>query len=141
MLAPCGSDTLGFRSHNQRLYRHHPSSLSSSLIFFLFFFVFKQLPLGILKATESRPTLVELKDGETLNGHLVSCDGWMNLILKEVIQTSADGETFWRLPEVYVRGNHVRLRFCSLFPLSFRNWSRDTYSIGNLSILITTPSF
>lgn len=32
--------------------------------------------------------LVELKSGETLNGHLVNCDTWMNLTLKEVIQTS-----------------------------------------------------
>ncbi|KAJ4020808.1 hypothetical protein NW766_002302 [Fusarium irregulare] len=32
--------------------------------------------------------LVELKNGETLNGHLVSCDTWMNLTLKEVVQTS-----------------------------------------------------
>ena len=32
--------------------------------------------------------LVELKNGETLNGHLVTCDTWMNLTLKEVVQTS-----------------------------------------------------
>lgn len=32
--------------------------------------------------------LVELKSGETLNGHLVNCDTWMNLTLREVIQTS-----------------------------------------------------
>ena len=32
--------------------------------------------------------LVELKSGETLNGHLVTCDNWMNLILKEVVQTN-----------------------------------------------------
>lgn len=32
--------------------------------------------------------LVELKSGETLNGYLVNCDTWMNLTLKEVIQTS-----------------------------------------------------
>ena len=32
--------------------------------------------------------LVELKNGETLNGHLIQCDTWMNLTLKEVIQTS-----------------------------------------------------
>lgn len=51
--------------------------------------------------------LVELKDGETLNGHLVSCDTWMNLILKSVVQTSADGERFFKLPQVYVRGNNV----------------------------------
>jgi small nuclear ribonucleoprotein (snRNP)-like protein len=32
--------------------------------------------------------LVELKNGETLNGHLVLCDTWMNLTLREVVQTS-----------------------------------------------------
>lgn len=52
--------------------------------------------------------LVELKNGETLNGHLVNCDNWMNLTLKEVVQTSPDGDRFWRLPEVYIRGNNVR---------------------------------
>lgn len=52
--------------------------------------------------------LVELKNGETLNGHLVSCDTYMNLTLKEVIQTSPEGDRFFRLPECYVRGNNVR---------------------------------
>ncbi|MGH0168747.1 UNVERIFIED_CONTAM: hypothetical protein FKN15_055241 [Acipenser sinensis] len=33
-------------------------------------------------------TLVELKNGETYNGHLVSCDNWMNINLREVICTS-----------------------------------------------------
>lgn len=54
--------------------------------------------------------LVELKDGETLNGHLVKCDTWMNLTMKEVVQTMPDGEHFYHLPEVYVRGNNVSLR-------------------------------
>lgn len=53
--------------------------------------------------------LVELKNGETLNGHLISCDTWMNLTLKEVVQTSPDGDKFFRLPEVYIRGNNARL--------------------------------
>ena len=53
--------------------------------------------------------LVELKNGETLNGHLVSCDTYMNLTLKEVIQTSPDGDKFFRLPECYIRGNNVSL--------------------------------
>lgn len=52
--------------------------------------------------------LVELKNGETLNGHLVNCDTWMNLTLKEVVQTSPEGDKFVRLPEVYVKGNNVR---------------------------------
>jgi U6 snRNA-associated Sm-like protein LSm4 len=52
--------------------------------------------------------LVELKNGETLNGHLVSCDTWMNLTMKEVVQTSPEADKFVRLPEVYVKGNNVR---------------------------------
>ena len=55
--------------------------------------------------------LVELKNGETLNGHLVACDTYMNLTLKEVVQTSPDGDRFFRLPECYVRGNNVRSLF------------------------------
>ncbi|TFA99247.1 hypothetical protein CCMA1212_009013 [Trichoderma ghanense] len=46
------------------------------------------LPLGLLNAAQGHPMLVELKNGETLNGHLVMCDTWMNLTLKEVVQTS-----------------------------------------------------
>ena len=48
----------------------------------------RQLPLGLLNAAQGHPMLVELKNGETLNGHLVQCDTWMNLTLKEVVQTS-----------------------------------------------------
>ncbi|KAI1356826.1 hypothetical protein F5Y01DRAFT_301028 [Xylaria sp. FL0043] len=47
-----------------------------------------KLPLGLLNAAQGHPMLVELKNGETLNGHLVQCDTWMNLTLKEVVQTS-----------------------------------------------------
>ncbi|GAD94536.1 pentatricopeptide repeat protein [Paecilomyces variotii No. 5] len=66
-----------------------------------------QLPLGLLTAAQGHPMLVELKNGETLNGHLVQCDNWMNLTLKEVVQTSPEGDRFFRLPEVYVRGNNT----------------------------------
>ncbi|KAK3669866.1 RNA processing protein [Recurvomyces mirabilis] len=52
--------------------------------------------------------LVELKNGETLNGHLVNCDTYMNLTLKEVVQTSPEGDKFFRLPEAYVRGNNIK---------------------------------
>ena len=52
--------------------------------------------------------LVELKNGETFNGTLDSCDNWMNIKLKEVICTSRDGDRFWRLPEVVIRGNNIK---------------------------------
>ncbi|KAL2014422.1 hypothetical protein VTN00DRAFT_1947 [Thermoascus crustaceus] len=67
-----------------------------------------ELPLGLLTAAQGHPMLVELKNGETLNGHLVNCDNWMNLTLKEVVQTSPEGDRFFRLPEVYVRGNNIK---------------------------------
>ncbi|GAB7342353.1 hypothetical protein MBLNU457_g0575t1 [Dothideomycetes sp. NU457] len=66
------------------------------------------LPLGLLNAAQGHPMLVELKNGETLNGHLVNCDTYMNLTLKEVVQTSADGDKFFRLAEAYVRGNNIK---------------------------------
>ncbi|KYN42928.1 U6 snRNA-associated Sm-like protein LSm4 [Trachymyrmex zeteki] len=52
--------------------------------------------------------LVELKNGETYNGHLVSCDNWMNINLREVICTSRDGDKFWRMPECYIRGSTIK---------------------------------
>jgi len=73
--------------------------------------------------------LVELKNGETYNGHLVNCDGWMNINLRDVICTSRviflipffhlrgkkrssgclqDGERFWKIPHCYIRGNTIK---------------------------------
>ena len=52
--------------------------------------------------------LVELKNGETLNGHLVNCDNFMNITLREVYQTNPDGDRFWKLKECYIRGSTVR---------------------------------
>jgi len=66
------------------------------------------LPLTLLQTAQNHPMLVELKNGETYNGHLVSCDSWMNINLREVICTSRDGDRFWRMPECYVRGSTVK---------------------------------
>lgn len=57
---------------------------------------------------QNHPMLVELKNGETYNGHLVSCDNWMNINLREVICTSRDGDKFWRMPECYIRGSTIK---------------------------------
>uniref|UniRef100_A0A1B0DL24 U6 snRNA-associated Sm-like protein LSm4 n=1 Tax=Phlebotomus papatasi TaxID=29031 RepID=A0A1B0DL24_PHLPP len=67
-----------------------------------------KLPLSLLKTAQSHPMLVELKNGETYNGHLVSCDTWMNINLREVICTSKDGDRFWRMPECYIRGSTIK---------------------------------
>jgi small nuclear ribonucleoprotein (snRNP)-like protein len=47
-----------------------------------------QLPLSLLKTAQGHPMLVELKNGDTYNGRLVSCDTWMNITLRDVICTS-----------------------------------------------------
>lgn len=66
------------------------------------------MPLYLLTSAKNQPILVELKNGESLNGQLVNCDSWMNLTLKDVIQSSSNGETFVKLPECYIRGNHIK---------------------------------
>merc|ERR1712226_1060077 len=66
------------------------------------------LPLSLLKAAQNSPMLVELKNGETYNGILVSCDNWMNISLKEVICTSRDGQDFHRMNEAYIRGSIIK---------------------------------
>ena len=60
--------------------------------------------------------MVELKNGETFNGHLVNCDNFMNITLREVYQTSPEGDKFWQLKECYIRGSTVRS-----FPLSIQS--------------------
>ncbi|RLV85144.1 U6 snRNA-associated Sm-like protein LSm4 [Meyerozyma sp. JA9] len=67
-----------------------------------------KLPLYLLTAAKNSPILVELKNGETLNGLLLNCDSWMNLTLKDVIQSSANGEEFLKLPEIYIKGMHIK---------------------------------
>lgn len=66
------------------------------------------LPLSLLRTAQAHPVLVELKSGETYNGHLVNVDSWMNIHLREVICTSKDGDRFWRMPEIFIRGNTLK---------------------------------
>ncbi len=54
----------------------------------MIFKIKKKLPLSLLKTAINHPMLVELKNGETYNGHLASCDAWMNVYLTQVICTS-----------------------------------------------------
>jgi small nuclear ribonucleoprotein (snRNP)-like protein len=58
--------------------------------------------------------LVELKNGETLNGHLVMCDTWMNLTLKEVVQTSPVRK---RLQSIRETASHL--------PFCYRSMTRE----------------
>ncbi|KAK6024675.1 LSM domain protein, partial [Ostertagia ostertagi] len=52
------------------------------------------LPLSLLRTAQNHPMLIELKNGETYNGHLQSCDSWMNIHLRDVIFTSKVSSMF-----------------------------------------------
>ncbi|KAL0955715.1 hypothetical protein HGRIS_001935 [Hohenbuehelia grisea] len=69
---------------------------------------FIMLPLSLLNAAQNKPMLVELKNGETFNGHLVNCDNFMNITLREVYQTNSEGDRFWKLKECYIRGSTIK---------------------------------
>ncbi|OSX75042.1 hypothetical protein BU14_0257s0012 [Porphyra umbilicalis] len=66
------------------------------------------LPLTLLRSSTGHPVLVELKNGDTYSGVLVSIDSWMNLNLADAVRTSAEGDSFWSVPKVYIRGNTVK---------------------------------
>lgn len=66
------------------------------------------LPLSLLNAAQNKPMLIELKNGETFNGHLINCDNFMNITLREVYQTNADADRFWKLKECYIRGSTIK---------------------------------
>lgn len=63
------------------------------------------------------PQLVELKNGETYNGHMIACDNFMNITLRDVILTAPDGDKFYQMKEVYLKGNVV-----SALPLYLAGW-------------------
>lgn len=48
--------------------------------------------------------MVELKSGDSYNGTLLAIDHLMNLHLRDVTWTSADGQKFWK----------ARIAFCCL---------------------------
>ena len=66
------------------------------------------LPLNLLNACVDQPISIELKNGDTYNGDLVSCDHFMNLNLKNVVCTSRDGDKFVEVAKCYVRGNTIK---------------------------------
>ncbi|KAE9549683.1 hypothetical protein FO519_007107 [Halicephalobus sp. NKZ332] len=46
------------------------------------------LPLSLLKCAQNSAVLLELKSGDTYNGHMVSIDNFMNIHLRDAICTS-----------------------------------------------------
>mmetsp|Transcript_2072 Transcript_2072/g.5559 ORF Transcript_2072/g.5559 Transcript_2072/m.5559 type:complete len:155 (+) Transcript_2072:225-689(+) len=91
------------------------------------------LPLGLLRGAQNNSILVELKSGETYNGTLNAIDSWMNMSLKDVVCTSKDGDQFWKIAEVYVRGNtikSIRVPDAVVGALEHQRAKRSAYAAG-----------
>jgi hypothetical protein len=78
--------------------------------------------------------LVELKNGDTLNGHLISHDTWMNLVLKEVVKTEA--VCVPRVEAVFAM--NPRRSTCPVLEYGALRWTWLTRSTGWAEILETT---
>ena len=66
------------------------------------------LPLTLLKGSEGQDILIELKNGDTYNGKLISCNMFMNITIRDVTRTNKDGDQFWEMPECFIRGNCIK---------------------------------
>ncbi|KAI0300462.1 hypothetical protein B0F90DRAFT_1810361 [Multifurca ochricompacta] len=70
------------------------------------------LPLSLLNAAQNKPMVRTLhnflQERRNVNGHLVNCDNFMNITLREVYQTNADGDRFWKVKECYIRGSTIK---------------------------------
>jgi U6 snRNA-associated Sm-like protein LSm4 len=61
-----------------------------------------------MRAAKGSAILIELKSGETYNGHLVATDAYMNVTVADVICTAASGDRFWKLPQANIRGAAIK---------------------------------
>ncbi|CCW70573.1 unnamed protein product [Phytomonas sp. Hart1] len=66
------------------------------------------LPIEVLHNCRGKPVSIELFTGETFNGTVMRTDRTMNVVLKQCIRTSANGDAFWRSRECLVRGASIR---------------------------------
>ncbi|KAK2956279.1 putative LSM domain protein [Blattamonas nauphoetae] len=65
-------------------------------------------PQDVLRGSLNSPVMIEVKNGETYNGVLMSCDFRMNIVLKDAVCTSRDAEHFNRIKQCTIRGNMIR---------------------------------
>ena len=52
--------------------------------------------------------LIELHNGETINGFLHNIDKHMNVLMRESVLTTEDGQKFKQIRESWIRGNNIK---------------------------------
>ncbi|KAG5496132.1 hypothetical protein JKF63_02433 [Porcisia hertigi] len=65
-------------------------------------------PIEILRNCRGKDVSIELADGETVNGTVMRTDRAMNVVIKQCTRTNADGKSFWKSRECFVRGASVK---------------------------------
>mmetsp|Transcript_12415 Transcript_12415/g.15530 ORF Transcript_12415/g.15530 Transcript_12415/m.15530 type:complete len:113 (-) Transcript_12415:209-547(-) len=65
------------------------------------------IPIKLLYEAESMKITVEMKNGETYRGILLSAEDTMNVTLTDVVRTARNGQVS-KLTSVYLRGGGVR---------------------------------
>lgn len=62
------------------------------------------IPVKLLYEAESMKVTVEMKNGETYRGTLISAEDTMNITLEDVIRTSRTGQVTTKIINVHSRG-------------------------------------
>lgn len=65
------------------------------------------LPLEILKGSKNKKILVQIKNGDSINGILDKMDTFMNLKILNAIYTNKEGTKFYKANEIFIRGNNI----------------------------------
>ena len=65
------------------------------------------LPLEILKGTKNKKIMVQIKNGDYINGILENVDFFMNLKIKDIIYNNKEGTNFFKAKEIFIRGSNI----------------------------------
>ena len=65
------------------------------------------LPLEILKGAKHKKIMIQIKNGDTVNGILDNIDIFMNMKINDVTYTDKNGEKFYKANEIFIRGNNI----------------------------------
>lgn len=65
------------------------------------------LPLEILKGAKNKKVLVQIKNGDYINGILENVDAFMNLKITNFIYNNKEKDEFFKANEIFIRGNNI----------------------------------
>lgn len=65
------------------------------------------MSIEFLKNTKGQKLMVQMKNGNYLNGVLENIDMFMNIKMKEITYTSKDGNSFYNASIAFIRGSQV----------------------------------